>query len=84
MKNITVSVDNDVYHRARVRAAELNTSVSALVRQHLEQLSREETEMERLKRREAATLQRIWRRGLVFRGANRLTREEVHDRHAVR
>ena len=32
MRNITVSVDEDTYRRSRIRAAELDTSVSALVR----------------------------------------------------
>ena len=31
MRNITVSVDDDTYRRSRIRAAELDTSVSALV-----------------------------------------------------
>ena len=35
MKNITVSVDQRTYRRARIRAAELDTSVSALVREYL-------------------------------------------------
>ncbi len=35
MKNITVSVDEGTYRRARIRAAELDTSVSALVRSYL-------------------------------------------------
>jgi NADH:ubiquinone oxidoreductase subunit D len=84
MKNITVSVEDDVYHRARVRASELRTSVSALVRQHLENLSKEESATERLKRRETAIMQRIQRRGVVFRAAARLPRDEIHDRDAVR
>ena len=33
MRNITVSVDDATYRRARIRAAELDTSVSALVRE---------------------------------------------------
>jgi hypothetical protein len=32
MKNIAVSVDDETYRRARVKAAEMDTSVSALVR----------------------------------------------------
>ena len=32
MKNITVSVDDETYRRARIKAAERDTSVSALVR----------------------------------------------------
>ena len=35
MKNITVSIDEGTYRRARIRAAELDTSVSALVRDYL-------------------------------------------------
>jgi hypothetical protein len=35
MKNITVSVDDETYRRARVKAAEQDTSLSALVRQFL-------------------------------------------------
>ena len=35
MKNITVSIDDDCHRLARIRAAELGTSVSALVRAYL-------------------------------------------------
>ena len=38
MKNITVSVDEKTHRMARIRAAELDTSVSALVRQCLREL----------------------------------------------
>ena len=39
MKNITVSVDEGTYRNARIRAAELDTSVSALVRDYLRTLA---------------------------------------------
>ncbi len=42
MRNITVSVDDATYRRARIRAAELDTSVSALVREHLSALTRDD------------------------------------------
>ena len=35
MKNITVSIDEETHRHARIRAAELGTSVSALVRGYL-------------------------------------------------
>ena len=38
MKNITVSVDEETHRLARIRAAELDTSVSALVRNYLRSL----------------------------------------------
>ena len=35
MKNITVTLDEETYRKARIRAAELETSVSAVVRKYL-------------------------------------------------
>ena len=42
MKNITVSVPDDVYLTARRQAAERSTSVSQLVAEYLRSLNREE------------------------------------------
>jgi hypothetical protein len=39
VKNITVSIDDETYRRARVKAAEQDMSVSALVREFLQSLS---------------------------------------------
>jgi Arc/MetJ-type ribon-helix-helix transcriptional regulator len=83
MKNITVSVDDEVYHRARIKAALLQTSVSALVRKSLEELAGEETEFERLRAKERAVRERISARSTTFFAADRLSRDEVHDRHAL-
>jgi len=76
MKNITVSVDDDTYRRARVAAAARDRSVSALVREFLQGLSVGESPTERLKREERALRERIDQ----FCGADRLTRDEVHAR----
>lgn len=84
MKNITVTVDEEVYHRARVRAAELKTSVSAIVRKKLIEMAAEETESERLKRLEKETLDRVRERGGTYSASKRLTREQAHDRDALR
>ncbi len=84
MKNITVSVDDEVYHRSRVRAAELRTSVSALVSQFLKQTAAEETESERLKRLEQETVERIQARQRRFSAGNRLKRDDLYDRNALR
>jgi RNA polymerase-interacting CarD/CdnL/TRCF family regulator len=80
VKNITVSVPEAVYRRARIRAAERNTSVSALVREFLAGFGEEETEFERRKRLQDEVLQSIER----FSASGRLTRDEVHDRDALR
>jgi hypothetical protein len=78
VKNITVSVDDEVYRRARRKAAEQDTSVSALVRQFLTELAASESEAERLKREERALRARIH----AFSAADRVPREDVHVRGA--
>ena len=76
MKNITVTVDDETYRRARIRAAERDTSVSALVARFLTELAASETDAERLKREERALRERIG----SFRAADRLAREDLHRR----
>jgi plasmid stability protein len=79
VKNITVSVPDDVYRRARIRAAEKGTSVSALVRNQLEKIVLEETEFEQLKRLQDEVIGCIHE----FSAADRMSRNEVHDRDAL-
>ena len=76
MRNITVAVDDETYRRARVAAAERDTSVSALVKAYLEQLASHETEIERLKRQEREIRSQI----AAFTAADRLSREDLHSR----
>ena len=84
MKNITVSVDDEVFHRAKIRAAEKRTSLSAIVRDILIEVAKEETETERLKRLELETIEKFRRRGGQFSASNRLNRDQANDRHAFR
>jgi plasmid stability protein len=76
VKNITVAIDDETYRRARVKAAEQGSSVSALVRRYLSDVAADETEFERKKRAEAEVRKSIG----AFRGADRLSRDELHDR----
>ena len=76
MKNITVSVPDDVYRAARIRAAELGSSVSALVAGYLRSLSEREAEFSRLEEKQRKIQNEIRR----FRAGDRLNRDEVHDR----
>jgi hypothetical protein len=76
MKNITVSVDEETYRRARVKAAEQDTSVSAMVRDYLREVTKVESEFERLKRQEAEARAQIKN----FRASDRLSRDELHER----
>jgi uncharacterized protein DUF6364 len=78
MKKITVSLDDNTYRRARMKAAELGTSVSALVRKYLVELAGDETDFERRKRLEDEV--RASLKGRCFSARDRLTRDEVHER----
>ncbi len=80
MKNITVSLPDEVYRRARVKAAERDTSVSGLVRDFLERLATDETDFERRKRLQNEVLGAI----RSFHAGDRLGRDEVHQRRALR
>ena len=76
MRNITVSVNDETYKRARVAAAERDTSVSALVKDFLDQLASHETESERLKRKELEIRSQI----TAFSASDKLSRDELHSR----
>jgi hypothetical protein len=76
MKNITVSVDDVTYRRARIKAAEQDTSVSALVKQFLVELASDQESAEQLVSDERALRERIRQ----FRAADRLPREKLHER----
>jgi post-segregation antitoxin (ccd killing protein) len=79
VRNITVSVEDEIYKRARVAAAQRDTSVSALVKAFLEQLASRETDAERLKRQEREIRSQI----AAFNASNRLSREDIHGRSTL-
>jgi hypothetical protein len=74
-------VDDETYRNARIRAAELDTSVSALVKRYLVELGAGETEFQRLERLEREMRKRVPR---GFSAADNLTRDQLHDRALVR
>jgi Arc/MetJ-type ribon-helix-helix transcriptional regulator len=76
VKNITVSLPDDVHRQARIKAAERDTSVSALVREFLISLGGEESDFERRKRLQDEALGTI----RSFAASDRLKRDEVHAR----
>jgi TPP-dependent pyruvate/acetoin dehydrogenase alpha subunit len=79
MKNIIVSLDDETYRNARMKAAALDTSVSALVKRYLIDLGTTETEFQRLKRLEQELRARV---PADFRAADNLTRDQAHQRDA--
>ena len=81
MKNITVKVDDATYDRARVRAAQAGTSVSAMVREFLNSKVEDESMREARRRRamkeffEAAEARADYNRKPV----EPIRRDEIHD-----
>jgi len=82
MKNITLKIDDDTYRKARIRAAQQGTSISALVRDFL---IRQEAEEDDQETRRIAALDELYRitdeRGTARRGKKPikpLTREEIY------
>ena len=92
MKNITVSVDEETHRLARIRAAELDTSVSALVREYLRSLVSKSSELasdvereqrddfERRRRMMNDVIEEIRATRSGFRAADNLSRDELYDR----
>ena len=96
MKNITVSVDEETHRRARIKAAELDTSVSALVRGFLTRLAggraEESSNLDRTKKDEIEqrrqlmneVIEDIRATGKGFRAFDNLSHEELYDRTEAR
>ncbi len=87
MKNITISLDEETYRRARIAASQRDTSVSALVRTALEEIASNgaaESPNEELLRTLDAVRESMIARGSTFSAADRLPREELYDRAARR
>ena len=60
MKNITLKIDDETYHKARIQAARKGTSVSAVVRDYLAVFA--EADEEELHARRVESLQRLYAR----------------------
>ena len=88
MKNITVSVDEHTHRLARIRAAELDTSVSALVRDFLKSLASGSKSAEKEAERRRELMRQVFQdfdaRGVGLRMSDNLTREELYDRDRAR
>jgi hypothetical protein len=78
MKNITVSVPDDIYSTARRQAADRNTSVSQLVAEYLRSLGREDE----LRAERAVKLEEVFtmKHGRPQPGpVGQLNRNEIYD-----
>jgi hypothetical protein len=76
VKNITLSVPDDVYRAARISAAEQGRSVSGLVADYLRELSDREREFARREHDQRRIQAEIGH----FRAGDRIGRDELHGR----
>ena len=79
-RNITLTLDDELIHKARVLAARRNRSISALLREELSRLVSEDEAYETAKR---AALERL-ERGTHLGGGPLPSRGELHDRASLR
>jgi plasmid stability protein len=74
--NLTITIDDEVLKRARVRALQQGTSVNAIVREYLEAFAGGATVL--AARRRFAALARVANSG--SEGRRTWTRDDLHDR----
>ena len=91
MKVISVAVDDETHRLARIKAAQMGTSMSAMLRDYLLQILEEdeyrppaETEPQRRERMLDDVMARFDAEGVGLSASERLSREELYDRHASR
>jgi plasmid stability protein len=80
MKNVTITLDEEVARWARIRAAELETSVSRLVGEMLRERMLEEEDYRAAMQRYLSQLPETLKKD----GAKYPSREELHDRSGLR
>jgi hypothetical protein len=74
-RNLTIQLDDNIIHRAKIAAAKRGTSVSGLVTHELEQLVEADERYEDAQRRAEQALGRA-----KPRGGRRWQRDELHQR----
>lgn len=77
MANLTIALDDDILHRARVRAAEQGTSINSLLRSYLESYAGDR----QARARNAAAFLDLARQNPGSRGTRSWTRDELHERN---
>ncbi|MEX1119539.1 MAG: DUF6364 family protein [Terrimicrobiaceae bacterium] len=79
MKNITIALDDEIYRKARIVAAQRDASVSALVKKFLITLCAEAAPPRDLKQEQEALLDSLWQRHSGFSSAENLSRDVLYE-----
>ncbi len=91
MKTISVTVEDETHRRLRIMAAEQGTSVSAMIRNHMQalldsasQTTPAESKSEKHRRELMELAEEFERKGIGISMAENQTREEMYQRNATR
>jgi len=76
MANLTITIDDEILHRARLRALEQHTSVNALLRDYLDAFAAAGATWDQA----TDEILRLSSSARSGRGNRRWTREELHER----
>lgn len=76
MARLTITVDDDVLRRARMRALRNDTSINSIIREHLEAYAGTESTRERV----AESILRLSSRARSGRGSGHWSRDQLHKR----
>jgi len=79
MANLTISINDEVLKRARIRALEENSSVNAVLGKYLEEYAQAD-ELRRRRQEALKSLLELANRCQVGRGEKRWNRDDLHER----
>lgn len=84
MKQLTLTLDDVIFDSAEQQARKSGKSLPTLVMEFISRFAvARETDFDRLVREEEAVRAEIIASGTHFSGADRLSRDELYDRHAL-
>ncbi|MFZ0727989.1 MAG: DUF6364 family protein [Desulfobacterales bacterium] len=75
-QNITLSLDKDLIKKAKILAAQRQTSISRMLGEELRKIIEDSTEYDRAKQRALSHLEK----GFHFGGKITVSRQELHER----
>ncbi|MGV3661195.1 MAG: hypothetical protein ACO1TE_13495 [Prosthecobacter sp.] len=85
MKQLTLQIDDATFESAESQARKAGQSLTGLVLEWLKGFTASpETEFARLLREEETLREQFRKSGRQFAASERLSRDEIHERHAVR
>ena len=85
MKQLTVTLDDATFASAEQQAQKAGKPLTTMVLDWIKRLSSgAESEFDRLLREEEILREQFRQSGHQFAAGDRLTRDELHDRHALR